>query len=83
MSVVMYLYVCLFVCKSMKESCTFIKLQCIFVILYFLHILWYIMLFGVSLNSSFNFGKDIPDTYQNSPKSVFYLFIWVQVFGFV
>ena len=31
----------------------------------------------------FDFGKDISITYQNSPKSGFYLFLWVQAFGFV
>ena len=36
--------------------------------------------FGASLS---NFGKDILITYQNSPKSVFYLLLWVQAFGFV
>ena len=68
------------VCLSVgawKESCTFMKLQCILVILYIFHILCDIMLFGGNLHKSFNFGKDIPTTYQNSPKSVFYLFIWV------
>ena len=69
--------------RALKESCTFKKLQCILVILYILHILCYIMLFGVSLHQPFNFGKDILTTYQNSPQSVFYLFIWVQAFGFV
>ena len=39
----------LFVCKSM-ESYTFMKLQCILVILYIFHILCYIMLFGVNLH---------------------------------
>ena len=41
------------------------------------------MLFGDILHMSFDFGKHILTTYQNSPKSVFYLFLWVQVFGLV
>ena len=50
MNVVMHLYVCLFVCRGMKESCTFMKLQCILVILYIFQILCHIMLFGINLH---------------------------------
>ena len=59
------------------------KLQCILIMLHILYILCHIMLFGVILCLSFDFGKDISITYQNSPKSVFYLFLWVQAFGCV
>ena len=52
MDIAIHLYICLFVCKNMKESCTFMKLQCILVILYIFHILCYIMLFGVICISS-------------------------------
>ena len=70
MDVVMHLYICLFV-RAWKESCTFMKLQCILVILYIFHVLCYIMLFGINQLWSFNFDKNILTTYQNSPKSVF------------
>ena len=59
------------------------KLQCILIMLHISYILCDIMLFGVILHLSFNFGKDISITYQNSSKSVIYLFLWVQAFGFV
>ena len=49
--------------------------------LHILYILCDIMLFGDILHLSFDFGKDISIIYQNSPKSVFYLFLWVQAFG--
>ena len=83
MSVVLHLYVCPFSLREQRESCTFMKLQCILTMLYILYILCNIMLFGIILCLSFDFGKDILITYQNSPKSVFYLFLWVQAFGFV
>ena len=67
--------------REQRESCTFMKLQCILSMLHILYILCHIMLFGVILCLSSNFGKDISITYQNSPKSVFYLFLWVQAFG--
>ena len=41
------------------------------------------MLFGDVLCMSFDFGIHISITYQNSPKLVFYLFLWVQAFGLV
>ena len=69
--------------REQRESCTFMKLQCILIMLHILYILCDIMLFGDILHLSFDFGKDILITYQNSPKSVFYLFLWVQTFGFV
>ena len=59
------------------------KLQCILIMLHILYILCDIVLFGDILCLSFDFDKDILITYQNSPKSVFYLFLWVQAFGFV
>ena len=83
MTVVLHLYVCLCVYKSMERKLYLIKLTCILVILYILWILCHIMLFGVSLHESFNSSKDILTTYQNLPKSIFYLFVWVQAFGFV
>ena len=69
--------------REVRENCTFMKLQCILIMLHILYILCDIMLFGDILHLSFDFGKDILITYQNSPKSVFYLFLWVQAFGFV
>ena len=75
MGVVLYLYVCPFISKNM-ESCTFMKLQCILCILCILCKLCYIMLFGVNLHWSFDFGENILTTYQNLPKSVF-LFIYM------
>ena len=69
--------------REVRENCTFMKLQCILIMLHILYILCDIMLFGVILHLSFDFGKDILITYQNSPKLVFYLFLWVQAFGFV
>ena len=59
MDVVLYLYVCLFVFKGMRESYIFMKLQCILCILYVLYKLCYIMLFGINLHWPFDFGKDI------------------------
>ena len=69
--------------REVRENCTFMKLQCILIMLHILYILCNIMLFGNILHLPFDFGKDILITYQNSPKSVFYLFLWVQAFGFV
>ena len=68
--------------REVRENCTFMKLQCILIMLHILYILCNIMLFGNILHLPFDFGKDILITYQNSPKSVFYLFLWVQAFGF-
>ena len=50
MDVGLPLYASVFVCKSMKESFTFMKLQCILIILYILCILCHIMLFGINLH---------------------------------
>ena len=69
--------------RETRENCTFVKLQCILIILNILYILCYIMLFGDILHLPFDFGNHILITYQNSPKSVFYLFLWVQAFGIV
>ena len=74
MSVVLYLYVCPFVCE-LRKNYTFLKLQCILIMLNILLILCYIMLLGIILHLSFDFGNNILITYQNSPKSVFYLFL--------
>ena len=49
MNVVIHLYVCPFV-RAWKESCTFMKLQCILVILIMCDILCDIMLFGDNLH---------------------------------
>ena len=64
--------------REVRQNCTFMKLQCILIMLHILYILCDIMLFGDILHLPFDFGKDILITYQNSPKSVFYLFLWVQ-----
>ena len=74
------------VCLSLRETRengTFVKLQHILIILNILYILCIIMLFGDVLHMSFDFGIHILITYQNSPKLVFYLFLWVQAFGLV
>ena len=42
MDVAMHLCICSLVCKGMKESGTFMKLQCILVILYFF--IYYVIL---------------------------------------
>ena len=73
MSVVLHLYVCLSL-REQRESCTFVKLQCILIMLNILWILCNIMLSGDILHLPFNFGNNILITYQNSPKSSF-LFI--------
>ena len=69
--------------RETRENCTFMKLQCILIMLHVLCILCDIMLFEIILHLSFDFGNNILNTYQNSPKSVFSLFLWIQVFGFV
>ena len=58
----------------MRENCTFMKLQCILIMLYILYILCNIMLFGDILHLSFDFSSNILITYQNSPKSVIYFY---------
>ena len=63
--------------RETRENGTFVKLQHILTILNILYILCNIMLFGDIWHMSFNFGKHISITYQNSPKLVFYLFLWV------
>ena len=59
--------------RELRENCTFVKLQCILIMLHVLSILCDIMLFGVILHLSFDFGINILTTYQNSPKSVFFI----------
>ena len=74
------------VCLSLRETRengAFVKLQHILIILNILYILCNIMLFGDVLRMSFDFSNHISNTYQNSPKLVFYLFLWVQAFGLV
>ena len=51
--------------SEVRENCTFMKLQCILIMLHILYILCDIMLFGDILLLPFNFGKDILITYQN------------------
>ena len=41
------------------------------------------MFIGSNLHSSFDFGKEILISNQNSSKSLLHLFWWVQVFGLV
>ena len=69
--------------RETRETGTFVKLQHILILLNILYILHVIMLLGIILHQSFNFGNHILITYQNSPKSVFSLFLWVQAFGLV
>ena len=68
---------------ELRKIYTFVKLQCILIMLNISLILCYIMLLGITLHMSVDFGNNILITYQNSPKSVFYLFLWVQAFGLV
>ena len=74
--------VCLSVIE-LRKMYTFVKLQCILIILNISLILCYIMLLKIILHMSFDFGNNILITNQNSPKSIFYLFLWVQAFGLV
>ena len=83
MSVVLHLYVCPFFLRETRENRTFVKLQHILIMLNILYILCNIMLFGDVLHMPFDFGNHILITYQNPPKLVFYLFLWVQAFGLV
>ena len=69
--------------RETRENSTFVKLQHISIILNILYILCVIMLFRDVLHMSFDFGIHISITYQNPPKLVFYLFLWVQAFGLV
>ena len=69
--------------RDLRKNCTFMKLQCILIMLHVLCILCDIMLSGIILCITFDFGNNISITYQNSPKSVFSLFLRVQDFGFV
>ena len=69
--------------RETREIGTFVKLQYILILLNILYILCIIMLFGIILRMSFDFGNHISITYQNSPKSVFSLFLWIQAFGLV
>ena len=69
--------------RETRGNGTFVKLQHILIILNILYILCNIMLFGDVLHMSFDFSNHISITYQNSPKLVFYLFLWVQAFGLV
>ena len=83
MSVVLHLYVCPFLSERVERKLYLYETPIILIMLHVLCILCDIMLFGVILHLSFKFGKNIPTTYQNSPKLVFSLFLWVQAFGFV
>ena len=69
--------------RETRENVIFVKLQHILVFLNILYILCVIMLSGDVLRLSFDFSIHILITYQNLPKSVFYLFLWVQAFGLV
>ena len=69
--------------RETRENCTFVKLQCILIMLNILYILCNIMLFRDILHLPFDFSNNILNTYQNLPESVFSLFLWVQAFGFV
>ena len=54
--------ICISICLSLRElreNCTFIKLQCILIMLHVLYILCHIMLFGIILCLSFNFDNNI------------------------
>ena len=69
--------------RETRETGTFVKLQHILILFNILYILCIIILLGNILHQFFDFGNHISITYQNSPKSVFSLFLWVQVFGLV
>ena len=83
MSVVLHLYVCPFVSKRDKRKWYLCETPTYFNNLkYFVYVMCYYVVWGC-LHMSFNFGIHISITYQNSPKLVFYLFLWVQAFGLV
>ena len=63
--------------RETRENNIFVKLQHILMLLNILYILCVILLYGGILHLSFDFGRNILITYQNSPKSVFSLFLWV------
>ena len=74
MSVVVYLCVCPYVCKSMERKLNLYETLIYFRYFdYFLNILLFYVYWG-KLWQSFDFVKDILISYQNSPKSVIYLF---------
>ena len=78
--------ICMSICLSLREqreSRTFMKLQCILIMLHILYILCHIMLFGVILHLSFNFGKDISITYQNQFFIYFYGFKLLVLYNLV
>ena len=80
MNVVLHLYVCLFVSKRMERKLYLYKTPMYFShFVYFVHIMLYYVVWD-QFALVFNSGKDILITYQYSPKSVFYLFTWVQAF---
>ena len=69
--------------REVRENCTFMKLQCILIMLNILYILCDIILFGIILCLSFDFGNNILITYQNSLKSVFLFISMVSSFWFL
>ena len=60
--------------REVRENCTFMKLQCILIMLHILYILCNIMLFGNILHLPFDFGKDIFDYLPKFTK-ISFLFI--------
>ena len=64
---------------ELRKIYTFVKLQCILIMLNISLILCYIMLLRIILHMSFNFGNNILITYQNSPKSVFIYLYWFKL----
>ena len=78
MSVVMHLCVCLCVCKSMERKLSLYKAQCVLDILVICYILCYCMFTGSNLHMSFDFGKDILNSYHNYQN---YFFIYFDGFN--
>ena len=83
MSVVLHLYVCPFVSKRDKRKCDLCETPTYFSVLkYFVHIMYYYVVWEC-FAFVFQFWYTYFDYLPNSPKSVFYLFLWVQAFGLV
>ena len=71
--------------REVRENCTFMKLQCILIMLIYLYILCDIMLFGDILHLPFDFGKDISITkiHQNQFFIYFYGFKLLVLYNLV
>ena len=76
---VLYLYVCLFVSERTVRKLYIYETPMYLIMLHILYMFCNVMLLGDILHLCFDFDKDISITYQNSSKSVFYLFLWFKL----